>query len=105
MSFHLRFLGAPERPAYQIYTDAQARPRAVGAHLALVASHFYVERHRPTARQEVQMITVFTTFTLPKPITREEARGQAWGQVLHYDTLITHRQLKSNPNSIKALLN
>jgi hypothetical protein len=28
-----------------------------------------------TARQEVQMITAFTTFTLPKPITREEARS------------------------------
>jgi hypothetical protein len=25
--------------------------------------------------QEVQMIIVFTTFTLPKPITREEARS------------------------------
>jgi hypothetical protein len=27
------------------------------------------------ARQEVQMITVFTTFALPKPITRDEARS------------------------------
>src|SRR5215510_14367706 len=26
------------------------------------------------ARQEVRMITAFPTFTLPKPITREEAR-------------------------------
>jgi hypothetical protein len=25
--------------------------------------------------QEVEMITVFTTFTLPRPITREEARS------------------------------
>ena len=29
----------------------------------------------------------------------------AWGQVLHYGTLITHSQLKSNPNSIQTLLN
>ena len=28
-----------------------------------------------TARREVQMITVFTTFTLTRPITREEARS------------------------------
>ena len=27
-----------------------------------------------TAQQEMQVITVFTTFTLPRPITREEAR-------------------------------
>lgn len=28
-----------------------------------------------TLQQETQMIIVFTTFTLPKPITREEARS------------------------------
>jgi Putative mono-oxygenase ydhR len=28
-----------------------------------------------SAQQEVQMIIVFTTFSLPKPITREEARS------------------------------
>jgi hypothetical protein len=28
-----------------------------------------------TAQQEMQMIIVFTKFTLPKPITREEARS------------------------------
>ena len=28
-----------------------------------------------TPQQETQMIIVFTTFTLPKPITREEARS------------------------------
>ena len=28
-----------------------------------------------TAQPEMQMITVFTTFRLPKPITREEARS------------------------------
>ena len=30
--------------------------------------------------------------------------AQAWGQVLHYDTLITYPQLKSNPNSLQVLL-
>ena len=32
-------------------------------------------RDHALARQEMQMITALTTFTLPKPITREEARS------------------------------
>src|SRR6185436_18902632 len=69
---------------------ASARPRRGEAHrrrrphragirkrprLLAAAAHVKRWASSATAQQEMQMIIVFTTFKLPKPITREEARG------------------------------